>query len=243
MRKLCIFAAFLFFTGISLSSSAQTVDEVIDKYIKAVGGIENISAVKSMIAKGNVRVMGIDLPVTLMFKRDNKFRAEISVQGNLQIQAFDGTTAWQTNPHSGNSNAEKMPVEGVKDMKEKSDFEGLLVNYSQKGYSAELMGKEDMEGSEVYKIKLTNKDNDVTFYYLDAASYFVLKKSGKKIVMEKEIEYEAAFSNYKSYGGVMIALTREFKGKNGGQEQTVTIETVDINPVIDDNIFVIPSNK
>jgi hypothetical protein len=112
---------------------------------------------------------------------------EINFQGNASIQAFDGKTAWEINPWSGKKVADKMPAEGVKQMREMADFDGALVNYKQKGYTAELMGKEDMEGSEVYKIRLTDKDGDVTYYFLDTQTHHILKDSKKRKIKKRKL--------------------------------------------------------
>jgi len=243
MKKLSFFIVFLLFTGISIKSSAQTADDVINKYIDAIGGMDKISAIKSMVQTGTFGGGGMEFPVTMTYKRDNKVRMDISFQGNSQIQAFDGTTAWQINPWAGKKDPEKMPAEGVKRMKEMSDFEGALVNYKSKGYTAELMGKEDMEGTEVYKIKLTDKDNDVTYYYLDASSYLLLKESSKRKIKEKEIEQDTYYGNYQPNGGVMMAMSIEFKQKGDDQSQKGTVTKIEINPEVDDAIFTMPEPK
>jgi len=243
MKKLSVFIVLLLFFGISSNLSAQTVDEVINNHIKAIGGMDSLSAIKTMVITGTFGGGGMEFPVTMTYKRDYKVRMDISFQGNSQIQAFDGTTAWQINPWSGKKDPEKMPAEGIKSMKEMSDFEGQLVNYKQKGYTAELIGKEDMEGTEVYKIKLTDKDNDVTYFYLDTQSYLILKQSSKRKIKEKETEQDVYYGNYQPFGGVMMAMSMEFKTKGNDHSQVGTMKTAEINPVVDDAIFVMPEPK
>ena len=243
MKKLSVFIVFLLFTGISANLSAQTADEVINKHIDALGGLDKLSSIKTMIISGTFGGGGMEFPVTISYKRDYKIRMDISFQGNSQISAFDGTTAWQINPWQGKKDPEKMPAEGIKSMKEMADFEGQLVNYKQKELTVELMGKEDMEGSEVYKIKVTDKDNDVTYYFLDTQSYLILKQSSKRKIKEKEIEQEAFYGNYQPFGGVMMAMSMEIKTKGEDQSQKGTMKTVEINPAVDDSIFVMPEVK
>jgi outer membrane lipoprotein-sorting protein len=243
MKKLSFLVIFLLFIGISVNLHAQTIDEVINKHIESLGGLDKLSAIKTMIMTGTFGGGGMEFPVTMTFKRDNKVRMDITFQGNSQVQAFDGTTAWQISPWQGKKDPEKMPAEGTKSMKEMADFEGQLVNYKQKGYTAELMGKEDMEGSEVYKIKLTDKDNDVTYFFLDTQSYLILKQSSKRKIKEKEIEQEVIYGNYQSNGGVMMAMSMEIKSKGEDHSQKGTITKCDINPAVDDAIFVMPEPK
>jgi hypothetical protein len=105
------------------------------------------------------------------------------------------------------------------------------------------MGKEDMEGSEVYKIKLTDKDGDIKYCFLDAVSYLLLKESKKRKAKEKEIETETFYGNYQKFGGVMMALSIEFRQKGETQGQTGSIETVEINTTVEDSIFKMPEGK
>jgi hypothetical protein len=180
---------------------------------------------------------------TTYMKRPEKVKMVIEFQGNSMIQAYDGVEAWMTNPWSGKPDPEKMPAERTKDMKEMADMDGSLVNYKQKGYTAEIMGKEDMEGSEVYRIKLTDKDGDIKYYYLDTQTYLLLKESQKRKVKEKEIETEKFYGNYQKFGGVMMALSIDFRQKGEQQGQTGTIESVEVNPVLDETIFIMPKGK
>jgi outer membrane lipoprotein-sorting protein len=169
---------------------------------------------------------------------------EMTIQGMTMKQGYDGTTAWAINPFQGNKNAEKMPKEQEKYMKEQSEIEGQLVNYKEKGSTVELLGKEDMEGSEAYKIKLTDKDGDVTTYYLDASSYLVLKQESKKKIKEKEITSTVTMGDYKSVDGIMIPHSVEIKSNNEQMgTQNVTIEKVEMNVPVEDDIFKMPESK
>lgn len=243
MKKLNIFLVLMLLLGFSCKSQAQTVDEIIKKHVEAIGGMDSLNAIKTLKMTGKFNGGGFEVPSTMTYKRSDKVRMDMTFQGNSMIQAYDGAVAWQTNPFSGKPDPEKMPAERTKDMREMADFDGTLVNYKQKGYAAELMGKEDMEGSEVYKIKLTDKDGDVKYSYLDAQSFLLLKESQKRKVKEKEIESETYYGNYQKFGGVMMALSFEFRQKGEQQGQTATIETVEINPTVDDTIFTMPKGK
>jgi outer membrane lipoprotein-sorting protein len=239
MKKLNLLIVFFLFTGFGLR--AQTVDEVIEKHIQALGGLDKLSAIKSVKMTGKFAGGGgFEAPVTLILKRPDMVRMETNFQGNAYVQAFDGTTAWEINPWSGKKEPDKMPAERVKEMREMADIDGALVNYKQKGSTAELIGKDDMEGSEVYKIKLKDKDGDITYYFLDTQSYLILKDSKKRKVKEKEIESETYYGNYKEFGGVMMPMALEFKQPGSDQSQKGTMENVEVNVDVDETIFKMP---
>ena len=104
-----------------------------------------------------------------------KVREETIIQGMAQVQAYDGQSAWQINPFGGRRDPERMSADDTKQLILDSDLEGFLVNYKEKGHKAELVGHDSVEGTDCYKIKVTLKDGDVRYYYLDADSYLEIK--------------------------------------------------------------------
>lgn len=235
--------ALLFIFAFAQNIFSQTVDDVINKHVAALGGMDKINAVKTVKYTGKFSGMGADIPVTVTIKSRNKIKMDMNFQGMSMIQAYDGTTGWSINPFSGKKDAEKMPSEQVKEMKENAEWEGQLVNYKDKGYKAELMGKEDVEGSDTYKIKITDKDGDVTFYYLDATSYLPIKQVSKRKVKEKEITQEIYQSNYQQVEGVMFAMSVVIKTPGSDQTQSGTFDKVEVNTEVDDSIFKMPEEK
>lgn len=222
---------------------AQTVDEVIDKYIVAMGGMDKLKTINTVKVTGKTSGGPMNIAFTRTYKRPDKIRMEMQMQGMSLIMAYDGTTAWSINPFRGVKDAEKMNQEQTKMMKKDADFEGILVNYKDKGYTAELMDKEDFEGSEVFKIKLTDKDSDVTNFFIDASTFLLLKESSKTKIKEKEITSETFYGDYKTVEGILIAHSIEVKTVGGGRDQSINIEKVEFNLDTDDNIFKMPESK
>ena len=116
------------------------------------------------------------------------------------------------------------------------------MNYKDEGTTAELLGKEDLEGTEVFKIKLTEKSGKVINYFFDTKNYMVLKE--KQIVKRNGKEYntETTMSNYKTVNNVQMPYTMEINTE-GSQigSQTVTLDKIEMNVDIDDNIFKMPA--
>lgn len=239
MKKLSVFALFIIFFVSNIFS--QSVDDVINSHIKALGGLDKLSAIKSIKYTGKFSGGGFEVPVIYIIKRPDKVRMDITFQGNSQIQAYDGTMGWGINPFQGKKDPEKMTKEREKEMREQTDIDGPMVNYKDKGNKVELMGKEDMEGSEVYKIKLTDKDGDITYYYLDAGSYLILKETKKRKIGEKEINSETIFGNYQPTDGVMFAMAVEFREVGQTEGQKGVIEKIETNIEVEDSYFKMPA--
>ncbi|MBI2839106.1 MAG: hypothetical protein HYX75_12370 [Acidobacteria bacterium] len=222
-------------------AAAQTVDEIIAKHIQARGGLEKLQSVKTMKVTGKMTMGGgMEAPFTVQMKRPNMFRLDATVQGMTMTQAFDGTTAWKIFPFMGSKAPEKMTEEETKETQKEADIDGPLVGYKEKGHSVELMGKEEMEGTEAYKVKLTMKDGDIKYIYLDGENFLELKESSKSKHEGAEIEVERLSGNYKPVEGIMIAHSVEGRAKGAASGQTVTIDTIELNATIEDSLFAMP---
>lgn len=244
MKKLKQFflAVLLLFTVI-LPASSQTVDELIENYSNAVGGADKLMEIKSIKFTGKFSGNGLDIPVTITVKRDDKTRMEMVYQGMSLVNACDGSTGWTVNPFSGNKDPVKLPPEDVKNLTKRAEIEGELINYKQKGYKAEFLGKDDFEGTEVYKIRIKDKDGDLTYYFLDVSNFLILKENSKRKIGEKEIKSETLYGNYQKFDGVMFPMSFEIIDGGGNQGQKVIIEKVETNVTVDDNIFKMPAVK
>lgn|SRR5215510_4295755 len=223
-----------------IHATAQTVDDVIKKNIDARGGLQKIKAVKSVKASGKITQQGIEIPLTLQQKRPGKVRIDATFQGKSLVQAYDGETGWKIDPFQGSSEAEKMAGDDLKEAEEQADLDGPLVDYKQKGHTVELVGKEEMEGTAVFKLKVTLKNGDIRNVFLDAENYLELKVSAKRKTPGGEVEIDQYVGNYKPVSGVMFPFSIETKFRGQSVNQ-ITIEKIETDVAIDDSIFKMPA--
>ncbi len=229
---------------IGLAVQAQTADELIAKNLEARGGKDKIKAIQSAKVTGKMTMgPGMDAPFSWEWKRPNNFRLEFTVQGMTGIQAYDGTTGWMVMPFMGKKDPEKMSDQDMKDVDDQADFEGPLVDYKAKGHSIEFVAKEPIEGTDAFKLKLTKKNGDVSFIYLDAESYLEIKEVGKRTIRGEEHEFESTSGDYKEVGGVLFAFSMEQKPKGAPQGQVMTIEKIDLNSDEPGDRFKMPEVK
>ncbi len=225
------------------ASEPKTVDEVIANYIKAIGGRDKLDAVKSMKITGKMVLGGgMEAPLIVEVKRPNKVRVEFTFQGMTAVRAFDGETGWFTMPFIGKTDPEKMPPDQLKLMEDQADFDGPLVDYKKKGHKVELLGKDEAEGSEAYKLKVTKKNGDIEYHYLEAEYFLPIQVKGKWELQGSQIEYEVVPGDYKAVNGVLFAHSIEQRmGAMGGT--TMTFEKVKFNVKLDDDRFAMPEVK
>ena len=223
------------------SAPAQTVDELIAKYVKTIGGADKLAAIKTIRTTGTFHGGGgFEAVVIQEQRRPNFVRDEFSIQGMSAISAYDGKQGWRINPFEGKKDAETLGEEELKSIIEESDFDGPLIDYKAKGNKIEYLGKDDFEGSDVYKLKVTLADGTVKTYFLDGDYYVPIKVETKQTIRGTEVESETILGDYKEVGGVYFPHSAESGRKGSPNKSSVTIEKIEINPVLDDSRFAMP---
>jgi len=222
-------------------ASAITMEEIISRNIEARGGVAKIKALSSVKTTGTMSTQGGEIAFTQCLKDNKKFRMDMTIQGMNIIQAFDGTVAWGSNPMGGNK-PEKSSPESAKKMAERADWEGEFIDTEKKGYKLELMGAEDLEGSTVYKVKITNKDGDSRFTYIDATTWLVIKEDTQLDMGGQNIDVSMYYTNYQEIHGVQVPMQIDVKYQ-GQDAMSMTFEKIEIVADLPDSMFAFPESK
>lgn len=236
MKKIVFLLALLVATvGISL---AQTADEILAKSVQARGGADKLKTLKSLRIESTTSVMGMEMASKSVIVNKRGMRNDIEVMGQTITMAIDGDKGWMINPMQGGSDAVAMPDEQMKAAASQLDLAGM-TNFKEEGATAELLGKETLDGSEVYKVKTTGKDGTVTTHFIDLKTFYVVKMATKMKVGDQEVEAETKMSNYKVVDGIAFPHTTEITNPQAGVI-TTTIKKLEVNPTIDESIFAMP---
>ena len=239
MRKLLLQIALL--SLLALPLNAQTVDEIIGKYIKTIGGMEKIQAVKSLRRLGKViGGGGFEAPVMEVNKRPNMVRQEFTMQGLTGITAYDGKSGWKIQPWGGKKDAEPLSEEEMKGIIDDADFDGPLINYQQKGNKVEYVGMDQAEGTDAYKLKVTLPSGEIRTYYMDTDFYVPIKIEIKRIIRGTEQEYESYPGDYKEVDGWYLPFSMESGVKGNADRGKVSYEKIEANVAIDDSLYQMP---
>ena len=231
------------FALVAAGASAQSVDEVIAKNIHAHGGLEKLKAVRTL----RLSVKFSDGSFRAEFRRENKrpgkVREEFIIQGMTQIQAYDGKTGWQISPFGGRKDPDLMSQDDMKSLIVDGDLDGPLVDYKEKGHVAELVGHDSVEGTDCYKIKLSMKNGDIRYYYLDADSYLELKVEVQTTIRGALQESELYFGDYEQLNGIYYPFAVESAQKGSSSRQQFSVEKIEQNVDLDDSLFTMPAAK
>lgn len=224
-------------------AGAQTVDEIIAKNIQARGGLEKLKAVKSLRTTVKFSDGSFRAEFLQENKRPGKVREEFIVQGMAQIQAYDGKTGWQISPFSGRKDPDLLSQDDMKSLIVDGDIDGPLVDYKEKGHKAELVGHDSMEGTDCFKIKLSMKNGDVRYYYLDTDSYLELKIEVQTTIRGALQESELYYGGYEQVNGIYYPFAVEQAQKGSSSRQQLSVEKIEQNVGLDDALFAMPTAK
>jgi outer membrane lipoprotein-sorting protein len=237
----------------SFATQAQTADEIIANYLENTGGKAKWEAVKGVKMTAKMNMQGMELPLSMIKLKDGRQFSSATFQGmEIKQEVYDGKDLWSTNFQS--MKAEKSDAESTENFKANVglDFPDPFLNYASKGFKVELIGKETVEGSETFKIKLIKKPikvdgvetENADFYYFDAESFVPLVvESEIKSGPAKGMISQSKFSDYQEVNGLMFpfSLSSGAKGQPGGQ--TITFTTIELDPAVDDAVFAFPAGN
>lgn len=224
---------------------AYTADELVAKNIEAKGGIDSIHAIKSLRLTGTMRIQDtLELGFMTLVKQPAAVRFEVSLQGLTQVQAFDGTQAWQINPFRGRKDPEKLSADDAKGLGEDAaDFAGPLVDYKAKGYKLEYLGREDLDGTDAYKLRVTRTNGDLTTVYLDPDYFLEIRTVNHRIEHGVPIDTVVDYGDYEKVAGVFLPFSQESGPKGSNDRQKVQYEKGEANVDAAEGLFEFPAAK
>ena len=230
----------------AFSIKAQSLDEIISKHINAVGGMDKLNKLKSYKLEGKLSMgPGMEAPFTMEAIQGKSAKFEMTFQGMTMVQCVNGDQGWSIMPFQGKKDAEPMTPDQIRGMSDMMDIQGQLFDMKAKGNVAEYVGKEDFEGTEVHKIKVTKKNGDIVYKFIDAESFLELKNSTTVKMNDAETKSDMLQSNYKQVDGYTMPFSLVNRNTIAGQsfDQTLTVEKITINPTIDEAKLVMPVKK
>lgn len=231
------------------SAQAQSADEIINGYIETTRGAENYASLQGVKMKAAVKQGGFEMPLEVVNLKDGRQYVKIDFQGkNIFQNVFDGEVFWSTNFQT--MKAEKADAEMQKILKEQTkDFPDALFEYKKKGYTAELMGTETLDGAETYKVKLTKSPitiegkevPQVTYYFFDTENYVLIGQETEVMLgPQKGAVSRTLYSDYQEVEGLYFPFSIS-QGVKGMPLQPMVISAIELNPEVDESIFKYPA--
>lgn len=217
---------------LSLNTHAQSADEIIEKYITAIGGKEKWKQVKSMKVNGFIEVQGIKINFSQQAVHNVGVRVDAEFQGQKIIDITTPTKGWSQNPFGGRSSLQPISEEELQQKLDELDIQDEFIDYAAKGSTVEFLGKDEEDGNEFYKLKMTTKNKNESVYFFDVNTSLIYKEEKTLRQQGQEMKMVTKVFDYKTIPfGIKIPHKSEQMG------QILVTDKIEINPTIDENIF------
>jgi len=238
MKNLIVFGLFVLAMVFVQFAQAQTVDDVLDKYMASMGGKDKLLSMNTLFTQGvSVMANGTEITNVTHKVQDKLFRNDLDFGMGTVVIIVTPEKGWRSNPTNGGA-FEPMSAEALQGNLYQMDCAGPLVNYAAKGHKAELMGKETIDGNECYKIKLTTKQGKEIMYWIDSKTYLVDQSSQKSMGGGRagggDAELVFTYKEYKAVDGIQFAYS---VSTTGGFSGTMTYEKIEINKPVDEKLY------
>ena len=111
----------------------------------------------------------------------------------------------------------------------------------EKGNTVEYLGHDTVDGDDVYRLKVTLKNGDIVYYYLDPDTYIEIRTERQQFIRGAVRENQTDLGSYKQVNGVFFPFSISTGPKNRpDQKGTVTIEKMEANVAIPETEFKMP---
>jgi len=228
MKNIVLFGTLILLLVFAQFAQAQTADDVVNKYIDALGGKAKLSTLNSVRFSGNMSIQGNDIAITITKLHMKGMRMDISVMGTENYQIVTPGKGISFMPVQGMASPTDMPEEQAKAAQSQLDVQSALLDYKDKGTSVELLGTDGND----FKLKVTYKNGISSTYYIGQKDYRLNKTVSKRTINGEEIEIETSYSNYKQVDGFWFAFT-----STSSVQGETNYDKIETNIPVDESIF------
>jgi hypothetical protein len=189
-----------------------------------------------------VASQGDPSPVTLTIAPGRYLRRIQHTGSDASIKAVDGPAAWEVTPQTGILKPTPMVAKDAARYRRLADPQGPLVNAQAKGNKVEVVGKMAWQDSQVYKLKVTYRDQGVNYVYLDAKSFLPVRLVGTLFVpqLNKDFDFEVIYQDFRDVNGMKWPFTEKVNAPAISFTQTTSWKTIEVNKPFDPSAFKAP---
>jgi photosynthetic reaction center cytochrome c subunit len=216
--------------------SQPTVDQILDRYIKVLGGNQALDKIKTRTRRGSVEVAGLKGTFELHEAAPNKSLLLGSLPPPLGSvhQAFDGTIGWVKNQ----SGVFEMRGEGLAQAQREADF-FFDIKLKEQYKTMSVVGRDRVGNREFYVIEGTRPDGQVERLFFDVESGLLVRRYWETPTYFGQLPNSSDFDSYRKVGNVWSPFV--IRRSRGGQTFLQTITELKLNAKIDESIFKKPT--
>jgi hypothetical protein len=223
---------------LALPAYSQTADELVARNLAARGGAEKLRAIQTMTMSGTISFGDASSPLSVKVRRPSQIREDFKIEGSDMTRIYDSAAGWEVH-------GEKVrQLEGgeLNNIREEGEnaIEGPLLDYAKKGSRIEALGKADVNGKPVYKLKITTSMGTSITQFLDASNYLEIHEEIERSANGKLMIIVEDVGDYREVSGVKFAHRFVSGSKENPTASTLQIEKMELNVPIDASVFAAP---
>ena len=234
-------------SGAKARAGNLTVAQIVAENAKARGGLEAWRKVQTMVWLGHIESDHAPMPsmaFVMEQKRPNMTHFVIHAMHETTQRVFDGTSGWKIGPNlGGGSNAQPYTMQELRFAQAAPGLDGLLIDYTAKGYVVTLQGLDDIEGHKAYRlgVRLASGENDSL--WVDAQTLLetrYTRPSDGVVGVARAVTL--VYRDYKTFNGLLVPSVIETVSGVGQASDRMVIERVVVNAPLDDSRFARPGS-
>jgi hypothetical protein len=240
---LCSCLAALAIALLECDRAPLTLDQVIERNTKAMGGRAAIEAVKSIRFDLHIVDPGFEVDGTYRAARPGRMRIDAMMGGkHVFTEAFDGHHGWEW---AGKGNQEAASDKASAALHHGVELPGKLFGLhelKERGHRLELVGREKVDGTDYHVLRLTMDDGYTTTLYVDPKSWLITRRRDFR-PLHVDIDptpttIEQRSSDFREISGVQFAFaSAEIDLKTGKVLESTKVNKIEVNPSINQSIF------
>lgn len=219
---------------------APPLDTMLARYAAALGPVQALQTRRT-----TMRVSGMapfEIPVVVETMRPGRIRKEVTIQGGVQVTAYDGADAWRIDPFvAGGRRPMDVPAAEIPDLVEEADFDGVLIDAPAKGHRVRYVGPGVLTigGGRVFvhSLAVTRRDGRTSVIHLDARSYLEVQRVDRRTTGGRSIEITITPSDYRRVQGVAVPHRIEIAPEGLPTPIRVVIDRIEFNVPLDAQRF------
>ena len=232
-------------TAIYLSPAmreARFVDALVAANVEARGGAAAWERVTALRLNGRMDLgQDMTVPYVLEHKRPGKMCFEFEFDGAMSTQCADGDGGWKIAPFMGRAEPQAMSDLEYQEFADAADPYGVLYDYRARGIKIDYLGLETIEERETHKLQVNLPKGGTRWVYLDAETALDIKLQTPRTIAGRDHVVETIYSDWQTSEGLLIPMHQESRKVGEGETSFLTVDSVIVNPNIEDDRFHIPA--
>ena len=223
----------------SLGLHAQTLEEIIDKHLKAHGDLAKWNTVKALALKGTFGSFSVEHPIYNIKTIDGDYYSDQHIGHHPVKSGFKDGKGWTIDPWHEFTYPRLVNKFEENIYHQLADYFTPFYKWEEKGYKLEYVGLKNEDGIECHVIKVERNGNQET-WYLNAETYLEYKATGQWVDFGMPLDGEFYFDDFQEVDGLILPffVERMF----GQRDYVLMIESVQINPEYDEALFDMPQS-